>query len=616
MSTFTNNQSSQNMPVYFLANENQCLTNLEFQQIINQNLLDQEDQYFIQQLIKGYPFLDDFSTPLTENNQLQLQSNSNEFDTYGPINLDKDSPFQSWMKPEKQSQHQRNQSFNEAQRSFKTSENITAVQSDNMEVYDPSQHLLPPSDVQIDQIFQSDFFEIQCENQSFIIKDPSINQQFQSHKFDVDKKKQLKQQIFNEYTNQNFQRENQATLQTTMSLDEFIQSQTYTFSLQNSNDNSSFDPIQFLAQNSELYDKNQQQIQQIQSDNSHQEKFNPNTQLMNPVSDQLEQFIGRIYSQEIQQQNLINNSNLTINSNNRTHRQTKINQHNDEIYQITPQIKTFSIASPSLDLQSDSDNSLYNQQVLSKKSNLSSNSCINKAQSPLNHNISEEVKSSKLGTRKALKMGSNSNLNSKDNDDLDSKSSKKRKIKAQYKEELNQTKLRGRPPKSPLVSINETQPEAKDIKSIIRKWRKMISKELKSNQNSKLLNKLLNFEKDEFLNFKALVISKGKYKANSLKNTDGSNVNGSSIKKEISQENEVKDIIGLLISSYNLRRLQKFFLKQIHREAFKHYQKVLEAGIIKKPDPEDRERLLNSLEFIIRMSDLMEINTREQTINQ
>eukprot|EP00347_Sterkiella_histriomuscorum_P013268 403365368 len=174
---------------------------------------------------------------------------------------------------------------------------------------------------------------------------------------------------------------------------------------------------------------------------------------------------------------------------------------------------------------------------------------------------------------------------------------------------LSSSKGRGRPAKGPLICTTEKQPEAKDIKSVIRKWRKFIQRDLTNNyecKESPIRNMLLEcFGVDEYKIFQALLFSQGKYKANSLMQSDGTKLTGSSIKKEISQDEESFDIIGLLISSYNIRRLQKFFQKQIHRVAFKHYYEALQEEFRRLPAPQN-EKLLGSLDFIIRISELME----------
>eukprot|EP00347_Sterkiella_histriomuscorum_P004613 403359796 len=185
---------------------------------------------------------------------------------------------------------------------------------------------------------------------------------------------------------------------------------------------------------------------------------------------------------------------------------------------------------------------------------------------------------------------------------------KKRDLKLQARTEHKEQSGRGRPTKNPKIEIYEKQPFAKDLKSVIRKWRKLVQNEftrkvgLQANNFHSIM--IQQFGEVEYQNFETLVFSQGKYKSSSDKQPDGSAILGSSIKKQISEAEESQDIISLLISTYNLRRLQKFFEKRIHREAFKYFQKTLQQTIDR--EFEKRNELTEALGFIIRMSDLME----------
>eukprot|EP00347_Sterkiella_histriomuscorum_P019212 403342506 len=170
---------------------------------------------------------------------------------------------------------------------------------------------------------------------------------------------------------------------------------------------------------------------------------------------------------------------------------------------------------------------------------------------------------------------------------------------------------KGRPFKNPVITINRKQPEPKDIKSVIRKWRKFMQEDFPQNNknpNQNLLSVLEQFGLNEQQRLKALLFSQGFHRENCLKNQDGIPIIGSSIKKEITEEREHEDIIGLLISRYNLRRLQKFFKKRIHRVAFRFYEMALSDDFNLLPFPEN-ETLLKALTFIISISDLMETHT-------
>eukprot|EP00347_Sterkiella_histriomuscorum_P024012 403332611 len=171
------------------------------------------------------------------------------------------------------------------------------------------------------------------------------------------------------------------------------------------------------------------------------------------------------------------------------------------------------------------------------------------------------------------------------------------------KEETKKAKGRGRgrPAINILASLDEKQPEAKDIKSALRRWRKLITKDLlkRSNNPDSHIRTilLLTYGEEELQRFVDLIHGEGKYKAHSVK-LNGVSLWGSSIKpgKELSQEEEERDIVGLLISSYNLRRLQKFFNKEMHREAFRLYKDTLSVQF------KGNDALLEVLEFIIRVS--------------
>eukprot|EP00347_Sterkiella_histriomuscorum_P021325 403334394 len=170
---------------------------------------------------------------------------------------------------------------------------------------------------------------------------------------------------------------------------------------------------------------------------------------------------------------------------------------------------------------------------------------------------------------------------------------------------------KGRPFKNPVITINRKQPEPKDIKSVIRKWRKFMQEDFPQNNknpNQNLLSVLEQFGLNEQQRLKALLFSQGFHRENCLKNQDGIPIIGSSIKKEITEEREHEDIIGLLISRYNLRRLQKFFKKRIHRVAFRFYEMAISDDFNLIPFPEN-ETLLKALKFIISISDLMETHT-------
>eukprot|EP00347_Sterkiella_histriomuscorum_P003892 403362546 len=185
---------------------------------------------------------------------------------------------------------------------------------------------------------------------------------------------------------------------------------------------------------------------------------------------------------------------------------------------------------------------------------------------------------------------------------------KKRDLKLLAKTEPKEQSGRGRPTKNPQIEIYEKQPLAKDLKSVIRKWRKLVQNEFTRKGGLQMNNfhsiMIQQFGEVEYQNFETLVFSQGKYKSSSDKQPDGTAIFGSSIKKQISEAEESQDIISLLISTYNLRRLQKFFEEKIHRDSFKYFQKTLQQKIDREFDK--RNELTEALCFIIRMSDLME----------